>query len=302
MILRYNWALILHILLYLLRTIMLIMYAESRELVMLTDIQKQILGLLCVAVLGFGVFRRFRRSRPVQSNNSQLIVGTNVGYPPFVFRDEAGSIVGFDIDLMQAIGKKLGKEIILKDLTFDALLIALQQKKVDLIIGGISVTPERARKVPFVPYHGDNGVEGALVTWEKDLHRVASLSDIASFGDVTICTQAGTVFEGYLEQYPNIRIKTLADIGELVLDLRYGKSFACLLDKDASQTLASRNSSLRVQPVALGNRSEGEQGAGIGIHPDNRSLYRDITRAVDELTAAGVIPRLHTIWFGNSGI
>ncbi|MEG2081506.1 MAG: transporter substrate-binding domain-containing protein, partial [Oscillospiraceae bacterium] len=68
-----------------------------------------------------------------------LIIGTNAEFAPFEYLDN-GKVVGFDIDLINEIGKKLDLNIKIENLSFDGLLPALQAKKVDLIIAGMTAT------------------------------------------------------------------------------------------------------------------------------------------------------------------
>ena len=82
----------------------------------------------------------------------KLYVGTNAEFKPYEYL-ENGEIVGFDIDLMEAIGEKLGYEIVWHNMSFDGLLPALQMKKIDAVIAGMGQTPKRQKAVTFsMPY------------------------------------------------------------------------------------------------------------------------------------------------------
>ena len=80
------------------------------------------------------------------------VVGTSADNPLYEFMQD-GEIVGFDIDLMVAIGQHLGKNIEFRNMEFHGLLAALSSNNVDMVIAGMSVTPERQKRVTFsVPY------------------------------------------------------------------------------------------------------------------------------------------------------
>lgn len=81
-------------------------------------------------------------------SEKRWVVGTNAEYPPYTYV-EKGAIVGFEIDLVNEVAHRLGKEVVFKDLPFDALIIELQRGGVDLVAAGISPTPERAKRVLF---------------------------------------------------------------------------------------------------------------------------------------------------------
>ncbi len=80
------------------------------------------------------------------------VVGTSADNPPYEFMQD-GEIVGFDIDLMVAIGQHLGKNIEFRNMEFHGLLASLSSENVDMVVAGMSITPERQKRVAFsVPY------------------------------------------------------------------------------------------------------------------------------------------------------
>ncbi len=83
-----------------------------------------------------------------KEENKKIYVGTNAEFAPFEYL-EGDKIVGFDIDLVNAIAKEAGFEIEIVDMEFDGLLPALQSKKVDLVIAGMTATEERKKAVEF---------------------------------------------------------------------------------------------------------------------------------------------------------
>lgn len=87
----------------------------------------------------------------------KLVVGTSADFAPFEFKtlvDGKDTIVGSDIDMVKAIGEKLGVEVEFMDMQFDAVLVALQQNKVDIAVSGISATAERKKSFDFsTPYY-----------------------------------------------------------------------------------------------------------------------------------------------------
>ena len=78
----------------------------------------------------------------------KIYVGTNAEFPPFEYL-EKGEITGFDIELMNEMGKVLDAEVKVQDMAFDGLLPALQMKKVDVVIAGMTATEERKKFVNF---------------------------------------------------------------------------------------------------------------------------------------------------------
>ena len=89
----------------------------------------------------------------VLDTNRVYKVGTTAEYPPFETLKN-GKIVGYDVDVIDAVAKKIGIKYEWKDMNFDGLISALQFKKIDIVIAGISSSPEREKVVNFsIPYH-----------------------------------------------------------------------------------------------------------------------------------------------------
>ena len=78
-----------------------------------------------------------------------LKVATEAGFMPFEYVAEDGELMGFDIDIIKAIGEKMNMEVQIDNISWDGLIPALQNKVYDAIIAGITITPERAESVAF---------------------------------------------------------------------------------------------------------------------------------------------------------
>ena len=104
--------------------------------------------LLSVACLGLGYLLFLRPAKTISKNPHVIIVGTSDDYPPYAF-NQNGEVVGFDIDLAQAVANQLGKKMAIKTMAFDLLLLELQNGTIDMIAAGMSPTPERRLRVSF---------------------------------------------------------------------------------------------------------------------------------------------------------
>lgn len=99
--------------------------------------KKVLFKIVVLLMMVFGAAGAYAKEK-----GNVLYVGTNAEFQPFEYL-ENGKIVGFDVELMEAIAKELGKEVEWKNISFDGLLPALQSKKLDVIIAGMSATEER---------------------------------------------------------------------------------------------------------------------------------------------------------------
>ena len=83
------------------------------------------------------------------SNKKVLTMATSADFAPFESREPSGKIIGFDIDLANAIADELGYKLEIKDMKFDGLIGALQAKRIDMVISGMSATEKRKKNVDF---------------------------------------------------------------------------------------------------------------------------------------------------------
>ena len=159
-------------------------------------------------------------------NDDKLVMVTEATFPPYEFR-EGGKIVGIDVDLMKAVAKKTGRELVVEDMSFDSVIAAVQAGKADVAASGITVTDERKRQVGFShPYVTAQQV----VIVPKD-------SEIRGSADVKgkrIGVQHGTTGDLYVTR--NIREPERFPNGSLaVAALDAGKLDAVVLDGEPSK-------------------------------------------------------------------
>jgi arginine transport system substrate-binding protein len=257
-----------------------------------------IFGFVTAFVVGCGVFFAYYDQK---EQDDQLVVGTNVGYPPFIFTDQKGTVVGFDADLVETIAQKLNKKLVLKHMAFDALIVALKKGKVDMIIGGISITKQRLKEIDMIAYHGEKLTSLSLLFWKQVPEGVNSLTDLYTlFPHVIMCTQAGTIFHDYLEQFSHVvEIKTFDDIPETLMDLQAGKSKALIFEPDTAYSLQRANPNIKVVTFPIDEKDQ-LLGNGIGISKQNTSLSAKVKKIVGELKKSHTLQTLANKWFEGS--
>ena len=119
----------------------------------------------------------------------KLIMSTNAAFPPYEMTTDSGEFEGIDIETAQAIADKLGLELQIDDMDFDAALLAVQQGKSDMVMAGVTVTDERQNVMDFTDSYA-TGIQSIIVKEDSD---IASVDDLAG---KKIGTQRGTT--GYL--------------------------------------------------------------------------------------------------------
>lgn len=116
-------------------------------------------GLL-LGVSGCGKSAETEKQAPAFKAGAEKVlrVGGEATYPPFLFKDEHGHYVGFEMDLIKAVAKEIGAEVAYTDMPFSQFMTAVENKKVDVVISAVEGTAERAEKAAFSDVYYKKGV------------------------------------------------------------------------------------------------------------------------------------------------
>lgn len=172
-----------------------------------------------------------------------LVVGTSADYPPYEFTTkEHGKTkyVGFEVSLMKQFAKDIGVKLVIKNMDFDSLLVALETGKIDCIAGAMNITNERKKSVDFsdVYYTGDSYF--LINKSDKD-----KLVNAKSFNGKTVGAQNGTLQSTMISKdMPQANGKGLAKLSSLVIGLQSHKYDGILMDAVTAKAYASNNSNL----------------------------------------------------------
>jgi ABC-type amino acid transport substrate-binding protein len=150
----------------------------------------------------------------------EIRVGTDPTWPPYQLLDESGKIVGFEVDLANAVAEKLGLTIKWQSTSFDSIILSVQQGQLDMGVSGFSVTPERLDQVSFTIPH--SVTEGQVVMLKstmdaKGITTVNSLSEFKALG-ITVGVQSGNVEQQELQD-AGVDIRVWSDSASPFQDL-----------------------------------------------------------------------------------
>lgn len=246
---------------------------------------KKILFLSLVLTLIFGVFF-IPKSKSISPSEKALVIGTNAEYPPYTFISE-NSIVGFDIDVIKEVSKRLNMPIRIKDYSFDALIAELTLKKIDVIAAGMSPTQERAKRVSFTkPYVNEDSL--VVVSLEED--------SLLSAGD--LIGKKVVVNEGYTAAIYAGQIKGL----ELVQLTRVSDAFLALKSKRVDAFITAKTTIddfLRVQTdekFHITPLQADSEGVSLAVNKENQNLLKSIQTALDEMEKDGTMRKIKEKW------
>lgn len=225
-----------------------------------------------------------------------LVVGTTSGYAPYVSINTEGEYEGFDIDIAKALADKLGRRLVIKDFgSMPALILAIKQNKADLLIWSISITQERQKQMAMVYYQGEKTISLPLLFWEKIPDNIKNLEDMANNPNAVISVEAGSFQENVLLSVPDLNLKQVDKVSDAILELKYGKSQAVLVDNSQKISYMEKFPKLKSLTINL-PESKQSMGNGICLNPNNKDLIVAIKKAVSELFSDGTIANLEAKW------
>ena len=217
-------------------------------------------------------------------DKGKVVVGMSADYAPYEFHyiDENGKDVigGFDVDIANEIASKLGVELVIQEMDFDALVTALPAGKVDLVISGMNPTEERAKVVDFseVYYNSQHGI---LVRAE-DVDKYKTFADLEG---AKVGAQLGSTQEQIAKnEIPNADLQLLANVNNLILELKSGKVDAIIMEKPVAQMAVKSNPELAVGEPTY---EEDSGGNAVGVAKGNEELLAKVNEVIKELNETG---------------
>ena len=207
----------------------------------------------------------------------KLYVGTNAEFAPYEYI-ENGKMVGFDIELMDAIGEELGYEIVWSNMSFDGLLPALQMKKIDAVIAGMSQTPERQKAVTFsMPYLLFSSDEHYVIVNEE-----SNYVKKEELNGKKIGVQIGTMQEEFAKDLGGLPQLYNSWTGAL-MDLQQNKIDAVIIaDVSGEEYLKTMKGIKKIDVV-----EENFPGASIALRKGETELAEQINQAILKIDAEG---------------
>ncbi len=208
----------------------------------------------------------------------KLIMSTNAAFPPYEMTTDSGEFEGIDIETAQAIADKLGLELQIDDMDFDAALLAVQQGKADMVMAGVTVTDERQNVMDFTDSYA-TGIQSIIVKEDSD---IASVDDLAG---KKIGTQRGTT--GYLycsDDFGDENVVAYDNGLTAVQMLNNGQVDCVVIDNAPAKEFIAANPGLKLLDTAYV-----EESYAIGGGKGNTELKDAINTALEELKADGTL-------------
>ncbi len=129
-----------------------------------------------------------------------------------------------------------------------ALNLAIKQNKADILMWSISITSERQKQMAMIYYQGEKVSSFPLLFWEKIPDNIKSLEDMVNNPDLVISVEAGSLQENILLSIPGLALKQIDKVSDAILELKYGKSQATLVDNSQKLIYMENFHNLNVSP------------------------------------------------------
>ena len=208
----------------------------------------------------------------------KLIMATNAAFPPYEMTTDAGDFEGLDVEIAGAIAEKLGLELQIDDMDFDAALLSVQQGKADIVMAGVSVTEDRLLVMDFSDSYA-TGIQSIIVPEDSD---IASADDLA--GHMIGC-QRGTTGYIYCSDDFGDESVTAYDNGlTAVQALVNGQVDCVVIDNAPAQEFVAANPGLKILDT-----SYVEEEYAIGMGKGNTAMLEAVNGALADLQADGTI-------------
>lgn len=216
-------------------------------------------------------------------------------YPPFSEVNTAGEVVGFDIDIANALCSEMGKSCENVQTEWDGIIPALLEKKCDAIIASMSITEERKKQIDFSEkYYNSPNIFAAKddVDWADTNEGLSGKS---------VGVQRGTTHQEYMEaKFPDVELKLYGTQDEAYLDLQAGRIDAIMADQIAiTAGFLSTESGEGFAQIGEPHLDEAIHGvgAGIGVRQEDTELRDSFTAAITSIRDNGTYKSINDKYF-----
>ncbi|HIH1342829.1 TPA: ABC transporter permease subunit [Staphylococcus aureus] len=220
----------------------------------------------------------------------ELRVGLSADYAPMEFEHTVNGkteYAGVDIDLAKKIAKDNNLKLKIVNMSFDSLLGALKTGKIDIIISGMTSTPERKKQVDFSDSYM---MTKNIMLVKKD--KVNEYKDIKDFNNKKVGAQKGTEQEKIAQtEIENASITSLSRLPDVILALKSGKVEGAVVEKPVAEAYLKQNPKLGISNVKF---NEEEKDTVIAVPKDSPKLLSQVNKTIKEVKDKGLIDKYMT--------
>ena len=249
-----------------------------------------VLIMALTSVFAAGAKERADNSLEYITKKGTFVLGLDDSFPPFGYRDENNQIVGFDIDVAREVCKRMGVELVLQPIDWDAKETELATKQIDCIWNGFTVTEERKKNLTFSDSYVNNAQ--AVVVMNKSSYK--TLSDLAG---KTIGIQGGSSAADAIEDTPSFKnsIKKIVEFNDnltAIMDLEIGGCDAVVMDLLVAIEVA-KTKNIRILSEVLA-----QEEYAVGFRLGEIKLAEAVNEQMKAMAADGTLAQIAIKWLG----
>lgn len=254
---------------------------------------KKVLGLLLIIMMCGLCFTGFAKAandgsldRVMKAKVIKIAIDDT--YPPMEFRDANNKLVGYDIDMANAVAKKLGVKVDFVPTSFDGIFIALQAKKIDVVQSSVSITADREKTMIF----SDAYVYGGNAIYVKASNKTINSS--ADLTGKTVGCEIGTTAMDVLSKLKNVKVTKYNGMTDAFMDLQNGRISAVVSDPMVgAYYIASQKNKFKQVKSMLD-----QEPIGVAFRKPDVQLRDAYQNAINELKKDGTLSKFSIKWFG----
>lgn len=218
----------------------------------------------------------------------ELVIGTSPDYPPYEFMDlKTQEILGFEMDMAKIIAEDLGVKLVIKDMSFDALLPALKSGKIDMVIAALSPTDKRKEQFDFSNVYYSVGQ-----TAITKLGNGANFKTIEDFTGKKVAAQLGSLQATIAEEkIKDANITLYSKITEEIQALKSNIDDVVLVEKAVAETIVAIDSELELVEFSFDSLKIGE-GSAIAVNKNNEDLLEKVNKTIKRIKEDGTMDGL----------
>ena len=249
---------------------------------------------MAITMATFSLNAHSAQSEADNAGHRVLKVGCEAAFAPFTYIDDKGKLIGFDLDLIRAMGKAMGyDEVVVNALPFDGLIPAIMTDNIDLIISGFTISEERAKKVDFSDPYYMCGL--TMLVNKKDADRVNKIEDLEGHD---VCLQIGTTGALYAQkQLQKAKLKQFNSPPDTYLELQNGGCIAALNDSPVNDFFLNnyKGNDIVSKKITTGD----SEYYGIAVNKGNKELLDRLNKALSDVQKSGEFKEISMRWFGR---
>lgn len=222
----------------------------------------------------------------IAASSQELTFAMEPSYPPFETTNEKGEIIGFDVDVANAICQEIQATCKFKSESFDALIPNLKAKRFDASISAIDITDARAKQVLFSDAYYDSTASYVALKGKTTLESAKNIG-----------VQNGTTFQQYtVAETKQYSPKSYSNLQNAILDLKSGRIDIIFGDTAVLSDMISKEPEIQFIGEKVTNKKYFGNGIAIAMHKSNKDLAAQLNKGLAAIKANGEYQKIYDKW------